>query len=364
MKSPRSATNLEHANGVPGEVRCCGPRRGRRSAFPSTPKPELVKVVKRSPWWVVAVLAVLAGAGRAHAEPCVVTIVRAPPTVRATVERWIASERCGTPLTVRIIPTEGQLYLFAQDDRGRVHERVVPDADSAGLLIASWTAVPALVGTPARSEPEPDSGPVDGAPVAWPVTEPSPVSALATIDAPPPRAVATHRHNWLTFAIGVGSNEGYGARGELEMIKRGGFSADLQLELSSATLRSLADPQSAGTYVATFQDASAMLGARYTWRFDDRWHIRAGVAAGAVTTRVELTADSGLGSSSTSSGSAVTALAEAAVLLGYALGDRWEVEVGPVGTLAPQRWYMVNQMETLTRNPGGVLAFAGLRRAL
>src|SRR5262249_28581431 len=38
------------------------------------------------------------------------------------------------------IPTDGGLYLFALDEHGRIRERIVPDAQSAGVLVASWVA--------------------------------------------------------------------------------------------------------------------------------------------------------------------------------------------------------------------------------
>ncbi len=68
----------------------------------------------------------------AAGSACAVAIVRAPDGVRETVEHWLANERCTVPLQVRIVPTEGGLYLLATDDHGRVRERIVPDAQSAG----------------------------------------------------------------------------------------------------------------------------------------------------------------------------------------------------------------------------------------
>jgi hypothetical protein len=72
---------------------------------------------------------------------CTVDIVRAPDDVRPVVEGWIGGElRCAVALEVRIVKTDGGLYLLARDDRGRSFERIVPDAESAGALIASWAA--------------------------------------------------------------------------------------------------------------------------------------------------------------------------------------------------------------------------------
>ena len=59
-----------------------------------------------------------------------------------------------------------------------------------------------------------------------------------------------------------------------------------------------------------------------------------------------------------------TAVSEGSLMVGYTLADRWEVEVGPVATLANEHWHLTNQMETLVRAPGSLVMFAGIRRAL
>ena len=60
---------------------------------------------------MLVVLIARAAAAFADPAPCAVTSVRAPDDVRATVESWLANERCEIPLTVRIIATEGELYI-------------------------------------------------------------------------------------------------------------------------------------------------------------------------------------------------------------------------------------------------------------
>jgi hypothetical protein len=77
----------------------------------------------------------------AAAAPCVVEVVRAPEGVREVVDHWVAAEpQCAATLEVRIVETEGGLYVIARDARGHLHDRVVPDAQTAGVLIASWAA--------------------------------------------------------------------------------------------------------------------------------------------------------------------------------------------------------------------------------
>jgi len=103
------------------------------------------------PCTTLAVVCALALSGSpANAQPghdreavpaCAVELVRVPDDVRGAVEAWIRAEpRCSHALEVRIIPTEGGLYVLARDATGRFHERVVPDATSAGALIVSWAA--------------------------------------------------------------------------------------------------------------------------------------------------------------------------------------------------------------------------------
>lgn len=293
----------------------------------------------------------------AHAEsrPCAVTIVRAPDDAKATVERWLAKEPCATPLTVRIIETEGQLYIYAQDERGRVRERIVPDAESAGVLIASWTADDGI----AIAEPAPivaRAAPIVVAPA--PVRDtPHDLTAVFRPAPPPPPA------HWLSLAAGAGS--GVGLRAEVEALRRGSFSANVQLAWAASAMNDLDDPQSTGIYVAHFEDLSALVSIHYTWPFARSWHVRAGLGAGLVASQLALSYfDQHTGVTANADASLASAVAEASLLIGYTLTDHRQVELGPVGTVANQRWYMVNQMETLIRAPGSLLIFAGVRRAL
>ncbi|MEO8704399.1 MAG: hypothetical protein ABI867_30370 [Kofleriaceae bacterium] len=83
----------------------------------------------------------LAAAQPPPSSSCNVEIVLAPAGVRAEIERWVAAEpRCTTSLQVRVVETEGQLYLFAKDGHGSTRERIVPDGQTAGALVASWIA--------------------------------------------------------------------------------------------------------------------------------------------------------------------------------------------------------------------------------
>src|SRR4051812_3641665 len=74
-------------------------------------------------------------------EPCKVTIALAPTDVREEIEAWVRAEpRCERELEVRVVPTDDGLYLTARDPGGHVRERIVPDAQSAAVLVVSWMA--------------------------------------------------------------------------------------------------------------------------------------------------------------------------------------------------------------------------------
>lgn len=91
-----------------------------------------------------ALLVLVALGGVASAQPgrtCQVVVALAPDDVRAEIEAWVRSEpRCLRELEVRVVPTEDGLYLSAIDARGHVRERLVPDAQSAAVLVVSWMA--------------------------------------------------------------------------------------------------------------------------------------------------------------------------------------------------------------------------------
>ncbi len=74
----------------------------------------------------LCIVLLLAATAPAVARPgtCQVVVARAPVEVRAEIERWVAAE----PHCVRSI------------DRGLTRERMVPDASTAGVLVASWMA--------------------------------------------------------------------------------------------------------------------------------------------------------------------------------------------------------------------------------
>jgi len=138
---------------------------------------------------------------------CNVAIARAPDDVRAAIEEWVAREPgCDVTVDVRAVPTEGGYYLIARDEDGRVHERIVPDADSAGVLVASWVANWEPIPPP---EPAPEAAPAPG-----PVEE---VASEPAVAPSPPH----HRAHWVSLDAFAGAGDGgdlHGFRGEIDLL--------------------------------------------------------------------------------------------------------------------------------------------------
>ena len=170
------------------------------------------------------VLVVMGVAASASAEPCEVEILTAPDDVRPQIEQWVKAEpRCVVKLSVRVIKTEGGLYVLATDASGKSRERVVPDGLTAAVLVASWVAddgngttpPPAAPAPPAEVEtpPAPAAPPIrtDGPPgLATPVAAPTTLTANAP--APEPRRY---------FSVGgLVHDHGQGLRAEAYFLRR------------------------------------------------------------------------------------------------------------------------------------------------
>lgn len=188
--------------------------------------------------WVVVGTMVAAGS-TASAEPCAVTLVISPPSVRDVVAKWVQAEpRCAVALEVRIVPTEGGFYVHARDARGRVRERIVPDGQTAAVLITSWAAddtiAPAAERDPVAIDvlvwsPPKVRGPEPGVLIGNLVYTPPPTIAAPTpaiavqVDGPPVRERIAGRTFQLAAMVGTNSDDTHhwGARGELDLALRG-----------------------------------------------------------------------------------------------------------------------------------------------
>jgi hypothetical protein len=109
---------------------------------------------------VVGLAPAIAAAEPGPSAECDVQVLHAPDDVRAEIDVWMRSEpHCQIALRVRVVPTDGGLYVIAQEPSGKLHERVVVDGATVAALVASWAAddgtrhspAPAPAATPAPS---------------------------------------------------------------------------------------------------------------------------------------------------------------------------------------------------------------------
>jgi hypothetical protein len=267
----------------------------------------------------LTLIAVLLVASRSAAQPiappeiagqgsCEVTIVRAPDDVRREIESWIAREPfCRVALDVRVIPTDGGLYLLARDSIGLLHERLVPDAQAAGVLIASWVADDAL-------EPPPSPPPV-------------PLRMLHLEAGPPPgallvRALAPEPSSEpLRWGLGVmvfpGDVSGPRVRGTIDVLHHGRLAAELILSGAYSSYEK---------YMAFRRiDSRALLGLSVTTGTGD-WRVRLRAAVGGVWSHAFRTWD-------TPSANWYAIPLEGSVTVSYHMSPAWSVGVAPIATV-------------------------------
>ncbi|MBL8621302.1 MAG: hypothetical protein JNK64_08365 [Myxococcales bacterium] len=232
--------------------------------------------------------------------PCAIEIARAPDDARAAIARWVAEEpRCGAPLTVRVVPTADGLYVLAEAADGRTFERVVPDAEAAGVLVASWAA-------------RVDERPAAGAPVAAPAVAPfaAPSAAGEPVDGGPVEAVPTDawRGRWIEVAASVAEYDTVGvmASGRLALAGSGRWSVGLAADLRVASVPAITD--------TAMPDRRAMVEA--TAAIQGAWTLH----AAAWRVRAEL--DLGFGGQRVYRWDAVNQV-RAGLEVGRHLGGRW-----------------------------------------
>ncbi|HEX5063056.1 MAG TPA: hypothetical protein VFV99_26960 [Kofleriaceae bacterium] len=270
------------------------------------------------------VFASLLAATAAGAQPitrptaCGVTIAYASADVRIVVDAFVAQETtCNATLEVRIVPTDGGLYLFARDERGRVRERVVPDAQAAAVLVASWMAD--------------DTRPPVPPPIA--VFDHHVPPATVTVDPFDRVPSAEHEsHGWL-FGLGPTlAGAGAGVRAEIDVASWGAWSIGVAASLvdNEATL-----------YITQQADQSMDVidstGLVYVTRRTDLgdWYLRPALGVGftytQMTTRMDYSYDPFQpwppGIEYQADGTVATV--DAQLLLGRRLGDHWQLDAGP-----------------------------------
>ena len=331
---------------------------------------------------------------------CNVNIVRAPDPVRQTIERWLANEHCTLALQVRIIPTEGGLYVLATDDHGRVRERIVPDAASAGVLIASWAADDGLGG----AAPPPGIADAGGPPVA-PPAPPAPMAPPAggygppaagygpsygnggayggpppsfnsmSFRAPgqynpndelPPPPEAQHPSKLFALSAGFGANSSGGLRLELELWNHSNWIIGASAGLTGSQM-SVDDYYGSNSYYnASVTDFTLAVTLGRIARWGD-WYLRGNVGVGLMVSSLTLDQyDYQSYMDTTGSGSESSPYMEAGMFLGHSIGSskQWEIEAGPVLSYSKQDWYLTNTNTTMYRDAGNAMFMLGLRHGL
>jgi hypothetical protein len=254
---------------------------------------------------VLAALLVAAGAARAQPItrpdqlPCTVRVVVAPDAVRAEIEAWVRAEpKCERELEVRVIPTPEGYYLSARDDAGQMRERIVPDAQSAAVLVVSWMADDSIGPTVADH-------PVESVLVPA-ADEESPFVDRPALVRRYGRAART-RH-WLT--LGALGSEAPGVRGQLDIFEHGRWSAGIAGSWRAGDH----DPHMQSDHGTT--SASVFVAATH--------------AIGPVTLRAQLGLGFEVRGGDMMMRESVVPALDAAVFATLPLGDRWGIVAGPI----------------------------------
>ena len=306
-------------------------------------------------------LVVLATAAPAAADPCDVRIKHAPDAVRAEVTRWLLDETdCGAALEVRIVPTDGGLYVFARDANGRVRERIVPDAQNAGVLIASWAAADATAPKPAMD-------------VALTYVPPKPTMNVELSYAPPDiqapgieRDVGVTRslapRGGKTFAMHLFGNENtFGLRSELDVWRRGPWVASAAMSFAHD---GHVDYEARGSDELDYFDLKALASIAVVSE-QGRFRLQWGAGAGLVGTYVRGTSfhNDLLNAYGHLSALGVSPTFESAVTIGLKIGPQWYLDAGPLASVLVQRYNVETTMGYTEIEPRGfeLMFFGGMR---
>jgi hypothetical protein len=300
---------------------------------------------------------------------CDVKIVRAPDDVRAVIESWVKAEpRCAIALEVRVVPTQGGLYLLVRDEHGRERERVVPDAQSAGVLVASWAADDSIIPDQAPA-PAPRFGPdlppapeppqaevvapaparVAAAPGLTPPAS-TPVGVTATAAAPPPPT------RWLTIGAMGGFSEAdqVGVRAEYDLRTRGNWVFAVGASLQHVE-NELYDGYDWGNVETT--DLRSVASIAWT-KHRGRWQLRLGAGAGLMFSSAK-----GSFANDPIQASGVSPTLEVSALIARELTARWALAAGLVVTATQQEYVIPTSDSMIVLSRGSETnGFAGLRR--
>lgn len=329
---------------------------------------------------VISLGLLLAASHAALAQPvtspatCAVKVLRAPDDVRQVVEAWVQAEpRCSVALDVRIIPTDGGLYLFALDERGRIRERMVPDAQSAGVLVASWVADDTMYTPPPKTAPTQDDRvdpfAVRGGGPNSDLTTPGLTLSTEPVDGMSKELTNRNVSKWvgLGFLTDFDGREG-GLRLDADVWTRGKSSLGAALSSTEGHMDVVA---SQGAGYMTSRDIKLMATGSHTWQ-SGRWFGRAAAGVGAVHTQVLISIDEPSFASTYGfyEASGWTGITEASLVGGAELGKNWSLSFGPMLTLYAQNLhasdasgYMQETVE-FSRRDLQLLVYTGLKYRL
>ncbi len=266
-----------------------------------------------------------------RAEMCGVTFVRAPDDVRYVIEQWLRAEpRCSSTIELRVVPTEGGLFLLAQRPDGRIHERLVPDAQSAGVLVASWVADDWTAPAPVpATQPAP--------PTTTIIVELPRAGATESVGATAPRRTRPHG-KWLTIGAAVQpDSEGGGFRGEVDLRSFGGWELGGVISYTASNYGlEQGSGWNYGSMTAFDIKVMAYLSRSVTW---GRWELRAGLGLGALHTLVDVEGEMSSGEYGSASTDVTTPAAELSGMLTRRLGRSLGIGLGPVLTASEQSYY-------------------------
>jgi hypothetical protein len=313
-------------------------------------------------------LAVVLAASTAAAQPmarpqCAVTIARAPDDVRAVIDQWVQAEpNCNVQLEIRVVPTEGGLYLLARDEHGRLRERLVPDAQSAGVLVASWVAADSS----AAPQQAPAIAPMPPVAPPTPVVAPAPMGTEGALapGAAPVVAPRVEKSRWLSLGAmaAMSGTGGGGVRGEWDVKHRGWATLGIAGSVSESGIDYYNSyDYGYGTFHMVDTKLLGYLALTNDW---GKWHLRTSIGLGGVYTRAMADTSNGY-----QEAAGLFPTGELALSFGRDITRNWGLSAGPVVSIYGQQ-FNIEEMSsdyyassTLTRELD-VMMFFALRHRL
>ncbi|HEY5926542.1 MAG TPA: hypothetical protein VIV11_32870 [Kofleriaceae bacterium] len=256
-------------------------------------------------------------------DACGATIAYAPDDVRTVVEQWLRQESsCNVTLEIRIVPTDGGLYLFARDEHGRVRERLVPDAQAAGVLVTSWMAddskLPAPVVAPVATP---------GAPAYAPTYAPGLRAQAEPIDSAPVIAKPSHPKRMLGFGPLL-QDRIVGWRAELDALSAGAWSLGAAVSHMELVADVIGPSGSWHFMEGTDTTFSAYVVRRMSW---GRWQLRPLVGLGVTyvsASEMGYVTGGGAWEPQMNYVEEVVVTKEVSLSLGRSIGDNWQIDGG------------------------------------